>query len=102
MTNESHENPAANQYVVILDDVTNDAMACICPHHVHRNAFCKHMAAVETATGDGTLEALQPEDDNETEPDDCGCDGLSGFPCWPCVRMGRKELPNEPPLRAFI
>ncbi|GAA0236157.1 SWIM zinc finger family protein [Haladaptatus pallidirubidus] len=66
MTNESYENPAEHQYVVTLDDVTGDAMACTCPHHVHRSAFCKHMAAVENATDDGTLEAF-PSEDNDDE-----------------------------------
>ncbi|WP_231187484.1 SWIM zinc finger family protein [Haladaptatus sp. DYF46] len=69
-------------------------MACTCPHHVHRNAFCKYMAAVEHTTGDGTLEAYPPKDDDDTKPEDCDCDGLSGFPCWPCVQTGRKELPD--------
>ncbi|GKZ15993.1 hypothetical protein HAL_38740 [Haladaptatus sp. T7] len=94
MTNVSHENPTAHQYVVSIDDVPEDLMACICPHHVHRNAFCKHMAAVENATDDGTLTGFPSEDDDETELEDCDCDGLDGFPCWPCVRTGRKELPN--------
>ncbi|GAA5049469.1 SWIM zinc finger family protein [Haladaptatus pallidirubidus] len=92
VTNESHENPAAHQYTVSIDDVTDDLMACTCPHHVHRNAFCKHMAAVETATEDGTLDAFPSEDEDDAE--DCDCDGLGDFPCWPCVRTGRKELPN--------
>ncbi len=35
-----------------LDDVTDELMACTCPHHVHRNAFCKHMAAVNDTIGD--------------------------------------------------
>ncbi len=74
-------------------DVINELMACTCPHHVHRNAFCKHMAAVENATDDGTLDAF-PSEDNDAEQEDCDCDGLDGFPCWPCVRTGRKELPN--------
>ncbi|WP_266083089.1 SWIM zinc finger family protein [Haladaptatus caseinilyticus] len=69
-------------------------MACTCPHHVHRNAYCKHMAAVETATDDGTLTAFSFKDDNETEPEDCDCDGLGDFPCWLCAKTGRKELPN--------
>ncbi|MFH5802209.1 SWIM zinc finger family protein [Haladaptatus sp. CMAA 1911] len=30
-------------------------MACTCPYYVHWNAYCKHMAAVETAIDDGTL-----------------------------------------------
>ena len=93
VTNKSHENPADHQYIVSIDDVTHELMACTCPHHVHRNAFCKHMAAVENATDDGTLEAFSSED-NETEPEDCDCDDLGDFPCWPCVRTGRKELPN--------
>ena len=59
------------------------------------------MAAVESATGDGTLEAFPSEDDKDAELEDCDCDGLGGFPCWPCVRTGRKELPNEPLLQPF-
>jgi hypothetical protein len=92
VTNESHDKPAAHQYTVSIDDVTEELMACTCSHHVHRNAFCKHMAAVENATDDGTLEAFPL--DNDTEPEDCDCNGLGGFPCWECVRMGGKELPN--------
>ncbi|WP_227357318.1 SWIM zinc finger family protein [Haladaptatus salinisoli] len=105
VTNESHDTPADHQYVVTLDDVTGEAMACTCPHHVHRSAFCKHMTAVETATDDGTLDVFLSEDDEEDEetdetdeddaaPAECDCDGLNGFPCWPCVRARRKELPN--------
>ncbi|WP_435158573.1 SWIM zinc finger family protein [Haladaptatus sp. DFWS20] len=60
VTNESHENPAEHQYSVSIDDATEELVACTCPHHVHRNAYCKHMAAVETATDDGTLEASPP------------------------------------------
>ncbi|GAA0236753.1 SWIM zinc finger family protein [Haladaptatus pallidirubidus] len=75
--------------------MTEELMACTCPHHIHRNAYCKHMAAVETATDDGTLNAFPSEDsEDDAEPDDCDCDGLGDFPCWPCVRTGRKELPN--------
>ncbi|WP_266083071.1 SWIM zinc finger family protein [Haladaptatus caseinilyticus] len=88
VTNESHENPEEHQYTVSIDDVTNELMACTCPHHVHRNAFCKHMPAVENAIDDETLDAFPSEDDNETEPDN------GDFPCWPCVRAGQKELPN--------
>ena len=39
VTTESHENPAAYQYVVTLDVVTNELMASTCPHYVDRNAF---------------------------------------------------------------
>ncbi|WP_458210864.1 hypothetical protein [Haladaptatus sp. NG-SE-30] len=44
-------------------------------------------------TDDGTLDAFSSED-NDTEPDNCDCEGLGDFPCSPCVRTGRKELPN--------
>ncbi|WP_266080775.1 hypothetical protein [Haladaptatus caseinilyticus] len=63
--NESHENPTEHHYVVSIDDVTDELMACTCPHHVHRNAVCKHMAAVENATDDGTLTAFPSEDDKD-------------------------------------
>ncbi|GAA5052392.1 hypothetical protein ACFFQF_24155 [Haladaptatus pallidirubidus] len=62
VTNESHEKPTDHQYIVSTDDVTEKLMACTCPHHVHRNAYCKHMAAVETATDDGSLEAFPLEE----------------------------------------
>ncbi|MFH5845236.1 hypothetical protein [Haladaptatus sp. CMAA 1909] len=52
------------------------------------------MAAVETATDDGTFNAFPSKDDDDAEPEECDCDGLGDFPCWPCVRTGRKELPN--------
>ncbi|WP_458190240.1 SWIM zinc finger family protein [Haladaptatus sp. NG-WS-4] len=81
VTNESHENPANHQYTVSIDGVTEELMACTSPHHVHRNAFCKHMAAVETATDDGTLDAFPSEDDEaDTESEGYDCDGLDGFP----------------------
>ncbi|SIR88978.1 hypothetical protein SAMN05421858_4379 [Haladaptatus litoreus] len=67
MVDVTNENPAAHQYTVFIDDVTEKLMACTCPHHVHRNAFCKHMAAVETATGDGTLEAFPSEANDDDE-----------------------------------
>ncbi|WP_458190412.1 hypothetical protein [Haladaptatus sp. NG-WS-4] len=53
------------------------------------------MAAVENATDDRTLDAF-PSEDNEDdfEPVDYDCDGLGDFPCWPCVKTERKELPN--------
>ncbi|RBI60358.1 SWIM zinc finger family protein [halophilic archaeon] len=98
MANETHENPDEHQYTVTLDDMTEDTLACTCPHHVYRPAHYTHMAAVEDATDDGILEAFRSED-NETDEDDaeseeCDRDGLNSFPCWPCVRTGQKELPN--------
>ncbi|WP_458190807.1 hypothetical protein [Haladaptatus sp. NG-WS-4] len=65
------------------------------------------MAAVENAIDDGTLHAFPSEDeDDDTDdtndakatdetPEECDCDGLGGFPCWECVKTGRKALPNK-------
>ncbi|WP_227380306.1 SWIM zinc finger family protein [Haladaptatus halobius] len=94
VTNQSHENPVDHQYVVSIDDVTHELMACTCPHYVHRNAFCKHMTAVENATDDGTLDAFPSEDEDDAGSENCDCDGLSSFPYWECVQTGGKELPN--------
>jgi hypothetical protein len=60
------------------------------------------MAAVENATDDRTFEAFPSEDKDDVKPEDCDCNDLNGFPCWPCVRTGRKELPNEPPFQSFL
>ncbi|WP_227377851.1 SWIM zinc finger family protein [Haladaptatus halobius] len=76
MTNESHDNPAYHRYTVSIDDVIGELMACTCLHHVHRNAYCKHMAAVDYATDDGTLEAFPSEEEDDSEQKDCDCDGL--------------------------
>jgi uncharacterized Zn finger protein len=81
VTTESHENPAEHHYVVTLVDVTGDAIACTCPHHVHRSAFCKHMAAVENAIDDRTLNAFPSvESEDDAEPEKCDCDCLGSFP----------------------
>jgi hypothetical protein len=66
VTNECHENSDDHHYVVSIDDVTEDLVACTCLHHIRWNVFCKHMAAVENAT-DGTLNAFPSEDDNDAE-----------------------------------
>ena len=53
--------------------------------HIHCNAFCKHIAAVETATDDETLDIFPLEDDNNAELEDYDCEGLGDFLCWPYV-----------------
>ncbi|WP_245800097.1 hypothetical protein [Haladaptatus litoreus] len=77
--------------------MTEDLMACTCPHHVHRNAFCKHMAAVETATDHGTLDAFSSEGEDDAEPDDCDCDGLGYH--RPVNAHGTRDATTEDTLR---
>ncbi|GAA5064317.1 hypothetical protein ACFFQF_17765 [Haladaptatus pallidirubidus] len=107
VTNESHENPTDHQYVVSFDDVTGKLMACTCLHYVHRSAFCKHMAAVETATDNGTLTAF-PLDGDNVESEGCDYDGLGGFrlrPRWlPVLRMrahGSEGIASLIPSHSF-
>ncbi|WP_227378089.1 SWIM zinc finger family protein [Haladaptatus halobius] len=106
VTNESHDNPAEHHNVVTLDDVTGDAMTCTCPHHVHCNAVCKHMAAVENAIDEGTLETFLSNDD-ETDEDDvetteCDCDGLGGSLARHCITRPRPTSQAfEPTVRVF-
>jgi DNA-binding MarR family transcriptional regulator len=52
------ENGADHQYIVSIDDVTEELMVRPCPHHVHRNTYCKHTAAIENTTDDGMLEVF--------------------------------------------
>jgi hypothetical protein len=49
------------------------------------------MAAVEKAIEDGTLNAFSSEKD-DSEPEDCDCGGLDGFPSWKCVRAVREDV----------
>ncbi|MFH5800416.1 SWIM zinc finger family protein [Haladaptatus sp. CMAA 1911] len=93
VTNESHDKPADHQYTVSIDDVTHELMACTCPHHGHRNAFCKHMAAVENATDDRTLDTFPAEDDRISGPytgyDKYGNVDHTYWQCEDCVRKSR-------------
>ena len=99
MTNESYKNSADHHYVVTLDDMTGDAMACTCPHHVHRSAFCKHMKAVDDATADGDLAAFPSEDRDENDDGPrvpgphIGFDkyGRADHRYWRCEECGRES-----------
>lgn len=104
--------------------VTADAegipTSCTCPAYEYHSGPCKHMLAVairepvtealradiETDDGEESREtsgqgAPEPIPDggtvveSEPEPDDeCNCGDLLDLPCWPCVRDGRRELPE--------
>lgn len=62
--------PADHQYTVSIGNVTEELKAYSYPHHVHRNAFYNHMAAVENATGDGTLDAFPSDKADAAEPEE--------------------------------
>ena len=90
---------------------------CQCPADIHHDQDCKHKVALAAIGGQTVLNAAvqyetpettdKPEvktvadklrgdggvvaPSNPTE-DDCDCERLSDFPCWPCVRDGRRSL----------
>jgi hypothetical protein len=79
---------------------------CDCPADIHHDADCKHKVALATIGGPTVLNAAinfenpaPPSDSNRDTIGDklradggCDCD-ISEFPCWPCYRNGRRELP---------
>jgi hypothetical protein len=108
--NTSHANPTDHEYLVTVRD--GIPIACQCPADDRYDGACKHRVGVAIRTpllqaptdhslvaDGGTQIENKPEiyaDDNNTEqPTDCDCDGLGGFPCWPYVRSGRRDLPEE-------
>ncbi|WP_266080635.1 SWIM zinc finger family protein [Haladaptatus caseinilyticus] len=108
--NTSHANPVDHEYLVTVRD--GIPIACECPADDRYDGACKHRVGVAIRTPllqaatDHSLVAdggTQIEKDAEThiedsytdQPADCDCDGLGGFPCWPCVRSGRRDLLEE-------
>jgi hypothetical protein len=104
--NESHADPAEHVYTVRMADGV--PTACSCPADRYGDTACKHRIAVairrpaldttreSTETADSTSAV---PDGGETVPDSapesCTCDDLPGtFPCWPCVRTGRRAVPR--------
>ena len=62
--------------------MTEELIACTCPHCIHRTVSCKHMVAVENATDDGTLTVFSSENkENILRSDECNCNGRSDSLC---------------------
>ncbi|MCO8242988.1 SWIM zinc finger family protein [Haladaptatus sp. AB643] len=108
--NASHANPTNHEYLV---NVRNGIpIACECPADKQYNGACKHRVGVAIRTpllqaatehslvADGGTEVERThdsdtEDSDTDQPAECECDELGDFPCWPCVRTGRREIPDE-------
>lgn len=104
--NCSHENPADHEYSVTIEEGL--PAECECPADARFDGACKHRVAVAirepvldaavagtvaadggTATEDGCHDKVADDDS------DCDCDDFrDGFPCWECVRTGRRDLPD--------
>ncbi|WP_277552357.1 SWIM zinc finger family protein [Halobaculum limi] len=120
--NASYANPAAHEYIVSL--AGGIPATCSCPADANFDGPCKHRVAVairgpvlaaaqqrvarpvvadggeKTVAGtDADEQSTNPSDgarehSASDEPTDCACADLDGFPCWPCVNAGRRELPE--------
>jgi hypothetical protein len=105
--NESHAEPANHEYRVTIEN--GHPTSCECPADEHTEEACKHRVGVAIrpsiiesademqALTDGGVEAKPNvvEDQSEDEAPEPGCEHLSeDFPCWECVRTGRREVPE--------
>ncbi|QLH77237.1 SWIM zinc finger family protein [Halosimplex rubrum] len=115
--NGSHPDPSDHEYRVTVDDGL--PTACECPADDSYAGACKHRVAVairrpilEAVTANETSQSVAADGGRvaDRESDDAGSgpthdgpmdDGeacaecLGEFPCWDCVRTGRKDLPES-------
>ena len=105
--NESHLQPGDHEYrVTIVDGIPE---SCECPADKRFDGPCKHRTAIAiqptildvatqmqlVADGGVTIKKapLGPEEDTSIQ--ECDCQYLTDdFPCWECVKTGRRELPE--------
>lgn len=105
--NCSHADPSEHEYLVRIDGGL--PTQCVCPADERFNGACKHRVAVSirdpvlnavvaasvAADGGTTTEMQRCAEEGEEDDEDCGCADLRGeFPCWECVRTGRRALPE--------
>ncbi|QLH84817.1 SWIM zinc finger family protein [Halosimplex pelagicum] len=115
--NGSHPNPSEHEYLVTVEDGL--PIECTCPADDHYEGACKHRVAVairtplldavtaaddsQSVAADGghvppsavdMSEAESGQDETEASDDDECPDCIGEFPCWECVRTGRKTLPD--------
>ena len=106
--NESHQNPSNHEYrVTVVDGVPT---ACECPADAVYDGPCKHRVAIAIrprildiatkmrAVADGgvvTDSEHLVDQSSDVDTTQCDCDELpDDFPCWECVRTGRRNLPE--------
>jgi len=124
VTNHSYEQPSEHSYVVTVDDGLPISCECPADTHYdsackHRLAVAIRTPVLQAAVSRCTTAAravadggTQPveaseatpnadvdldndHDGSEDDPEWCDCAGLEdGFPCFECVRRGRRHLPD--------
>ena len=103
--NKSYADPENHEYRVQIEEGL--PASCDCPADTRYSGACKHRVAVairrpilEAATQMQTVGESrgrsQSDAGDESEPEVAGCEHLSEeFPCWECVRTGRRPLPSQ-------
>ena len=99
--NGSHANPDQHEYEITVSGGV--PIACTCPADEQYEDACKHRVGVAIRTpvlqacataqvvADGGSEVHESAKDGNSCSE---CTALGDFPCWECVRTGRKELPD--------
>lgn len=107
--NERYSDPENHEYVVrIVDGLPT---TCTCPANAIYKGPCKHQVAVairrpiiaaavemQTLADGGTPSPVESDDDRDEDCEESatGCEHLAAdFPCWECVRTGRRDLPER-------
>ncbi|WP_336000165.1 SWIM zinc finger family protein [Halorientalis halophila] len=112
--NGSYANPEDHEYLITIRDGL--PTHCTCPADARFEGACKHRVAVAirkpildaattrvAADGGTTRTDERPIGDrttaddspiaSQTDPDECE-ECFEDFPCWECVRTGKKPLPE--------
>lgn len=78
---------------VVLEASVNCPTPSGNPERSNASTLSDKLRADGGATTEGVGGESKPLD--AEKPDECDCAGLSDdFPCWPCVRDGKRELPE--------
>lgn len=107
--NTSYADPENHEYDVEIE--RRLPVRCSCPADARFDGACKHRVAIAIRqplldafarhqrignakpVADGGQTATAIGDDTDSTDDCPGC--LGDFPCWECVKTGRRELPEE-------
>ncbi|WP_136717356.1 SWIM zinc finger family protein [Halorientalis salina] len=105
--NGSHADPENHEYLVTVHDGL--PTACTCPADARFEGACKHRVAVairrpilaaassNVATDGGTTvgsdQSAEDTDTSSEAAEEC-TECFDEFPCWECVRTGKKTLPE--------
>lgn len=89
---------SGHTYTITVHD--GEPVSCTCPHHEHRDAFCKHLEATQDnqIVLKASESALMTDGGTEVE-DTCEngnpfCEGPEGeiLPCFDCFKSGDIDL----------